>query len=180
MELKVIGNKFVDEKCKEIILKGASMNSPGILKYEENHDFLKDIKEINNFGFNSVRVPICPAYFMSKEKYFEEILDKIVNLTEELGMYCLLTYHGQGNPKKGLVREPKMLINGYKKYDADSKNVKDSIKKIVKRYGDKKHVLFEPLSAYFLEVTKENWEGFSTELLEEIRNHTDGVVVISF
>lgn len=177
-KLKVKKNKIVDSNGKEIILKGISTNSPGIL-IDEKHDFLQDIKEIKKLGANAVKVPICPAYFLSIENYFEEILDSIVSLTDELGLYCLLTYHAQGNPRKELVREPKMLINGYKKYDADSKNIKESVEKLVKRYGKKEHVLFEPLSAYFLEVSKDDWLGFSTELLGIIRKHTNNIVIIS-
>lgn len=178
-KIKVKGNKIVNSEGKEIILKGISINSPGILKYEENHDFLQDIREIKKLGANAVRVPICPAYFLSNENYLEEILDPIVSLTKELRLYCLLTYHGQGNPKKGLVREPKMLINGYMKYDVNSEKIKKSVETLAKRYGKEKNVLFEPISAYFLEVTKEDWLSFSTELLEIIRRYTNNIVIIS-
>ena len=178
-KLMVKENKIVNTNGEEVILKGISINSPGILKYEENHDFLQDIREIKKLGANAVRVPICPAYFLSKEDYLEEILDPIVNLAKELEIYCLLTYHGQGNPKKKLVREPNMLINDYRKYDADSENVKKSVEILAKRYGKEEHVLFEPLSAYFLEVTKEDFIGFSTELLKIIRKYSNNLVVIS-
>lgn len=178
-KLKVKGNQIIDFSGKEIILKGININSPGILKYEENHDFLRDIREIKKLGANAIRVPICPAYFLSTENYCEEILTPIVELTKELDLYCILDWHGQGNPVKGLVREPKMIINGYKKYDADPENVKKSIEILVKRYGKEEHVLFEPLSAYFLEVTREDWLIFSTELLEIIRKYSNNIVSIS-
>lgn len=178
-KLKVSGNKIVNTNGEEIILKGININSPGILKYEENHDFLQDIREVKKLGANAVRIPICPAYFLSKKDYVEEILDLIVSLCKEIDLYCLLDWHGQGNPVKGLVREPKMIINGYKKYDADPENVKKSVEILAKRYGKEEHVLFEPLSAYFLEVTKKDWLSFSTELLKIIREHSNNIVGIS-
>ena len=40
MKLKVEGNKIVNSQGEEVVLKGVNINSPGILKYGENHDFL--------------------------------------------------------------------------------------------------------------------------------------------
>src|SRR3989338_9209270 len=116
-KLKVSGNKIVNSKGKEIILKGININSPGILKYEEKHDFLQDIKEIKKLGANAVRIPICPAYWQSKKNYCEEILNPIVNLTKKLNLYCCLDWHAQGNLFTGETRDKgKDLINGFKKY----------------------------------------------------------------
>src|SRR3989344_3620940 len=96
--LNIEKNKIVDAKGKEIILKGVNINSPDILRFEENHDFLDDIKNIKKLGANAIRIPICPAYFQSKTNYCEDILDPIVSLCKKLKLYCLLDYHSQGNP----------------------------------------------------------------------------------
>ena len=176
-KLQVKDNKIVNSKGKEIILKGININSPCILKYEENHDFLNDIKEIKKLGANAIRVPICPAYFLSKKNYCKEILDPIVSLCNDLKLYCIILYHGQGNPLKKLVREPNMLINGYRKYDADAENMKKSVEILAKRYGSENHVLFEPTSAYFLEVTKNDWETFSKTLIEIIRKYSNNIII---
>jgi len=178
-KLKVEGNKIVNEEGEEVILKGVNINSPGILKYEENHDFLQDIKEIKKLGANAIRVPICPAYFQSVENYCEEILDPIVNLCNELELYCILDNHSQGNPIKGLTREPKILINNYKKYDANYDYVKNITEELVKKYGKEEHVIFEPISAFFLEVTKEEWISVSNKLSNLIRNYSANLIMIS-
>lgn len=179
MKLKIKGNKIINSSGKEVILKGININSPGILKYEEKHDFLQDIREIKKFGANAVRIPICPAYFQSKNNYCEEILDPIVSLCKKLNLYCLLDYHAQGNPVKGLTREPKLLINGFKKYDINYDVIKKATEILSKRYGKHDHILFEPLSAYFLDVTQEEYEKVSKELAKIIRKHSDNIIIIS-
>lgn len=177
--LKVDKNKIVDANGNEVILRGININSPGILKYKENHNFLEDIKQIKNLSANAIRVPICPAYFQSKKDYCETILDPIVSLCEELELYCLLDYHGQGNPEKGLTREPKMLIDGFMKYDANYNAAKSAAETLAKKYGKKIHVLFEPLSAYFLDVTQEEYQSISSELTQIIRKHSENIIIVS-
>lgn len=177
--LKVDKNKIVDAKGNEVILKGVNINSPCILKYEEHHDFLQDIRNIQRLGANAIRVPICPAYLQSKKDYCVEILDPIVALCKKLNLYCLLDYHGQGNPIKGLTREPKILINGFKKYDANFEAAQKAAETLAKRYGTQNHVLFEPLSAYFLDVTKEEYQTASKKLVSIIRKYSDNIVIIS-
>ena len=178
-ELKVKRNKIVDSNGNEVVLRGININSPDILKYEEHHDFLEDIKNIKKLGANAIRVPICPAYFQYKSDYCEDILDPIVELCKKLKLYCLLDYHGQGNPIKGLTREPKMLINGFKKYDAEYGAMKKAAYILAKRYGNQDHVLFEPISAYFLEITQKEYQTISKELAQIIREHSDNIIIIS-
>src|SRR3989344_3584622 len=154
LQLRVINNKIVNSKNEEVVLKGANTNSPGILKFEENHDILNDLSEIKKLRFNAVCIPICPAYYQSRANYCELLLDPIVRLSEKLGLYCLIDWHAQGNPIQNITREPSMRIEGYLKYDASNVVAERAAKELSFRYGSNTHVLFNPFSA-FLGTNKE-------------------------
>ena len=177
--LRIIGNQIVDESGSEVILKGININSPCILKYEEHHDFLDDIRAIKALGANAVRVPICPAYFQSREKYCEEILDPIVLLCKELDLFCILDWHGQGNTVTGETRQPDSLIEGYMKYDARPEIAHNAAKVLSERYGKDPHVLFEIISVFYLGINDEEWSRFASSLVETIRKYSDNIVLVA-
>ena len=172
-------NKIVTESGDEIVFKGININSPCILKYQENHDFLNDIKNIKEMGANAVRVPICPAYFQSRADYCEEILDPIVYLCKELELYCLLDWHGQGNPITGETRDPENRIEGYMKYDARPEIAKHVANVLSEKYGKENHVLFEVVSSLYLGITDTQWMQFSLEIISIIRKNSNNIVVAS-
>jgi len=177
--LKVIGNKIVNASGEEVILKGININSPGILKYEENHDFLQDIREIKKLGANAVRVPICPAYWQSKENYVSEILDPIISLTKELGLYCCLDWHAQGNLENGVTRDNgKDLIDGFKKYDAKQELAFGVLEKISKRHGHEENVIFNIFSMP-MDIENQNWVKISQKLVEKVRENTSNIIVVN-
>ena len=178
-KLKVKENKIVNEKGKEIIFKGININSPGILKYEEKHDFLKDIREIKKLGANAVRIPICPAYWQSNKNYCKEILDPIINLTKELKLYCCLDWHAQGNPYKNKTREfGNDLINGFEKYDAKKEVAFDALEIISKRYGKKEHVLFDVFSMP-IDIKNDDWRKIAQEFVNKVRKNTENIIIIN-
>ncbi|TSD03371.1 MAG: Endoglucanase [Parcubacteria group bacterium Athens0714_16] len=172
-------NKILNQSNNEVILKGVNINSPCVLKYQENHDFLEDIKNIKKIGANAITVPICPAYFQSRENYCEDILDPIVSLCKELNMYCLLDWHGQGNPITGETRQPGTLIEGYMKYDARPEIAKKTAEILAKRYGNESHVLFEILSALYLGINGKEWVEFASSIVSIIRKYSENIVVIA-
>jgi aryl-phospho-beta-D-glucosidase BglC (GH1 family) len=171
--------KIVDEDGNQIIFRGVNINSPCILKYEENHDVLNDIREIKKLGANAIRVPICPAYFQSRKEYLEELIDPIVSLTKELDMYCLLDWHGQGNPAEGETRMPENIIEGFMKYDARKEVALNFASMVSKRYAKEVHVCFEIISSFYLGMTSLGWKGFCEDVVNVIRKNTDAIVVLS-
>lgn len=178
-ELHVDKNKIFDSSGKEIILKGININSPGILKYEENHNFLQDIKEIKKLGANSVRIPICPAYWKLKENYISDILDPIVKLTKELNLYCLLDWHAQGNLERGITRDNgKDLIEGEKKYDANQSLAFSALEEISTRYGKENHILFD-LFSMPIDIENTNWKNISQKFVDKVRKNTKNILVIN-
>ncbi len=177
--IHIESNKILNQSGNEVILKGINLNSPCILKYQENHDVLDDIRQIKTLGANAITVPICPAYFQSRDTYCEDILDPIVSLCRELGLYCLLDWHGQGNPATGETRQPDALIEGYMKYDARPEVAKQAAEKLAQRYGSEPHVLFEIISASYLGVTDKEWLTFGSSVVNCIRKYSENIVVIA-
>lgn len=177
-KLKTEGNKIVNELGKEVILKGININSPGILKYQESHDFLNDIREIKKLGANAVRVPICPAYWQSVENYCEEILDPIVKLIKELDLYCVLDWHAQGNPFKNETREPVQLIEGYMKYDARKEVAFEALEKLSKRYGNEKHILFDIFSMP-IDIENGDWMNIAKEFVDMVRKNSENIIIVN-
>lgn len=178
MSLKVEKNKIIGADGKEVVLRGININSPCFLKFQENHDFLDDIRQIKKLGANAVSVPICPAYFQSRPSYCEEILDPIVKVCKDLNLYCVLDWHAQGNPVKNISRDQNNFIEGYLKYDANMGIAIKSAEILSSRYKNEPHIIFNPFSAY-LESDKNDYLEAVKILLRTIRNNTDLIVIIS-
>jgi len=177
-KLRVQENKIIDEKGREIILHGASINEPYTLMVQEKHDFLEDIKQIKAFGFNTVRVPISPAYWQSRDNYTEKILDPVIFLCREIGLYCVLDWHAQGNPLTGQTRRPDLLIEGFMKYDSKIELAENVLVKLTKRYSKENHVLFE-VFAMPNEITGEDWGGVILPIVKKIRETSDSLLIIN-
>lgn len=178
IKLKVKKNKIVDSDGKEVLIKGISTNSPGIL-IDEKHDFLQDIKEIKKFGANAVKVPICPAYWQSNANYCSEILDPIIELTEKLGLYCCLDWHAQGNASKNKTREfGNDLINGFEKYDANQKVAFSALETLSKRYGQKEHVIFDVFSVP-IDIENKDWRNISQKFVDRVRENSENIIVVN-
>lgn len=178
LKLRIEKNKIINTNGEEIILKGININSPGILKFQENHDFLEDIRQIKKLGANAICVPICPAYFQSIKNYCEDILDPIIQICKDLSLYCLLDWHAQGNPIKGTTRDPNNFIEGYLKYDASLDIAIKAAEILSSRYKKESNVIFNPFSA-FLESDKSDYLEATKILLKTIRKNTDSIVIIS-
>lgn len=177
-KLKVVKNKIVNEKGKEVILKGININSPCILKYEENHDFLNDIKEIKKLGANAVRIPICPAYWQFNKNYCEEILDSIVKLTKELELYCLLDWHAHGNPFLNETREPTLFIKGYLKYDSNKELAEKALEILAERYGKENHIIFETFCS-IVDLSWNEWKPIAQNFVNIMRKYTSSIICIN-
>jgi len=178
-KLKVEGNKIIDSNGEEIVFRGININSPGILKYEEDHDFLNDIKEIKKLGANAIRVPICPAYWQLKENYLSNILNPLVNLTKELNLYCCLDWHAQGNPYENKTREfGNDLINGFEKYDAKKEVALNALEIISKRYGKRKHIIFEVFGVP-TDIENNDWIEVSQKFVNKVRENTENIIIIN-
>jgi len=178
MKLRIEKNKIIDTDGREIVLNGININSPCILKFQENHDFLEDIRQIKKLGANAVSIPVCPAYFQSRDNYCEEILDTIIQTCKDLNLHCLLDWHAQGNPIKGATRDPKNFIDGYLKYDANLDIATKSAEILSSRYKNEPNVIFNPFSA-FLESGRNDYLEATKILLKIIRKNTDSIVIIS-
>ncbi len=177
-ELEVKGNKIVNLNGKEVLIKGISTNSPGIIM-DEKHDILQDIREIKNFGANAIKIPVCPAYWRSNENYCSEILDPIVDLTEELGLYCCLDWHAQGNPSKNKTRKHgNDIINGFEKYDANQEVALSALDTLSKKYGKKKHVIFDIFSMP-IDIENKDWREIAQKFVDKVRENSENIVIVN-
>ncbi|MFA5796928.1 MAG: cellulase family glycosylhydrolase [Candidatus Woesearchaeota archaeon] len=177
-ELKVVGNTIVNSDGKEVILKGASINEPYTLLIKEHHDFLDDLNHIKKFGFNTVRVPISPAYWQSKSDYIKKALDPIVSFTKKNGLYCILDWHAQGNPKTGETRNIDLVVEGFMKYDARNEIAESALVTLAKMYGKEKHVLFE-LFSMPNGITWQDWRETAKPWISKIRQYTKAILIIN-
>ncbi len=177
--LNVKGNKILDTSGEEVFIKGINTNSPCILKFQEDHDVLQDIREIKKLGANAVRIPICPAYFQSREDYCEELLDPIVALSKDLGLYCVLDWHAQGNPYTNKTREfGNVTIEGFEKYDARKEIAFIALDKISRRYGSESHVLFD-IFGMPIDIENKDWIEISQKFVNIVRENTDNIIFVN-
>jgi len=176
--LKVVGNKIVNSEGKQVVLKGASINEPYTLLIKEHHNFLDDLAQIKKFGFNTVRVPISPAYWQSRNDYAEKILDTIVSYTKKNGLYCILDWHAQGNPKTGKTRSIDLVVEVFMKYDARKEIAENALITLAKKYGKEKHILFE-LFSMPNDISWQDWRKTVTPWISKIRRHTKAILIIN-
>ena len=176
--LKVVGNKILDSDGKEVILKGASINEPYTLLVKEHHDFLDDLNQIKKFGFNTVRVPISPAYWQSRSDYMKKVLDPIVSFTKKNGLYCILDWHAQGNPKTGETRSIDLVVEGFMKYDARNKIAENALVTLAKTYKKEKHVLFE-LFSMPNDIGWQDWRNTVKPWISKIRQYTKAILIVN-
>ncbi|MBI2003933.1 cellulase family glycosylhydrolase [Candidatus Pacearchaeota archaeon] len=177
-KLIVNKNKIVNEKGKEVILKGACLIDPALTLNRDNHFSLKDLKNIKDFGFNTVKIVIVPSMFQSRKDYCKEFLDKIVSECKKIKLYCWIDWHAHGNPLVGETRSPEILDDGFMRYDSKKEVALDAWKTLSKRYGKEEHVIFEifanPLCSNWNE-----WKEVAEELIKEIRKYSDNIISVS-
>ncbi len=177
-QLEVQQNKIINKKGEEIILHGASINEPYTLLVQEKHDFLEDIKQIKEFGFNTVRIPISPAYWQSRNNYIEKVLDPIVLLCKEIELYCILDWHAQGNPLTGETRRPDLLVEGFMKYDSRIELAEKVLVGLTQRYSKEYHVLFE-IFAMPNVISGEDWSRAASSFAKKIRENSEAPLIIN-
>lgn len=177
-KLMVLGNKIINEEGKEIILKGACLIDPALTLKRDNHFSLKDLKNIKEFGFNTIKIVIIPSMFESEKNYCKKFLDKIVIECKKLGLYCWIDWHAHGNPLTGETRSPEILDENFMRYDARKKVAIKVWKTLAKRYGKEKHVIFE-IFANPLGPKWDEWKKVAEELVKIIRKFSKNIISVS-
>ena len=65
------------------------------------------------------------------------------------------------------------------KYDARPVAAFNAAEVLAKRYGKEPHVLFEMLSAYYLDIAGEEWSSFATLTTRIIRKYSENIVIVA-
>lgn len=105
-QLRVEGNRFVDEAGETVVLRGVSFSDPDRLEKagQWNRAYFEAAKAWNA---NVVRFPIHPAAWRERgEESFLRLIDQGVAWAGELGMYVIIDWHSIGNLRTGLYQNP--------------------------------------------------------------------------
>lgn len=176
--LKVKGNKIINNKEEEVIIKGACMVDPALVLKRDHHSSVEELKKIKKFGFNTVKIAISPSMFEAEEDYCERYLDPIVKECKKLDLYCWIDWHAHGNPVSDKTRLPELLDEGFMRYDARKSLALKAWRELSKRYGKETHILFE-IFANPLDATWDEWKKIAEELVGEIRKVSESIISIS-
>jgi aryl-phospho-beta-D-glucosidase BglC (GH1 family) len=136
---------------------------------------LKDIKE---FGFNTVKIVIVPSMFEAEKDYCKKFLDPIVKECKKLNLYCWIDWHAHGNPVTGETRSPEILDGKFMRYDARKSLALKTWNTLSKRYGKEEHVIFE-IFANPLGPNWDEWKKTAEELIEKIREFSNNIISVS-
>jgi len=129
-KLQVINVQLCDEAGNPVELNGLFLRA---LKNESR--FINDEcfnKLANEWKIDIIRIPFMSASWYSEpsyigNQYYEQLIDKAIQLSEKYGIYCIIDWHvlGDGNP---------ML---------HAKKAWDFFRRLSFQYGAKKHVIYE-------------------------------------
>ena len=95
--IKVDGNRFLDENGRTVIFKGLSISDPDKIE-KDGHWGRKHFEVIKSWGVNLVRIPVHPISVRQRGIYeYIKLLDDAVDWCSELGMYIIIDWHSIGN-----------------------------------------------------------------------------------
>lgn len=95
--IRVKGNKFIDEDGKTFIFRGVNIADPDKLVKENQwqKSLFDELK--NNWGVNSIRLPIHPRAWRSRgQEDYLKLIDQAVVWANELDIYLILDWHSIG------------------------------------------------------------------------------------
>ncbi|MCY1633497.1 glycoside hydrolase family 5 protein [Marinifilum sp. D737] len=101
-KLKVVGRQLCDENGSVVQIKG--MSSHGL--YWFAHCMNRSSMEVlaKNWKVDAVRFALYPKNYKDNPAYYTRQVDELVEIAEELGLYCIIDWHAMdsGNPNKVL------------------------------------------------------------------------------
>lgn len=193
--LHISNNSLVISSGKKLILRGVAIPDPYRISQEDDYDINQILKDIHGFGANVVRVTLKPSIWQAIPDYLTNYIDNVVDACEKLKLYCILDWHAIGNPIKNETRLKKeYFFNKENKiffdYEVDLALAKNAWESISKRYGNKKHVLFEIFNEPApnekaiprMELSALYWDDWKKEiikLIEIIRKNSNNIIIVS-
>jgi endoglucanase len=162
--LQTSGNQFETPEGKRVDLRGVSLCSL------EWHKPLEQIKAAaETWKPNIIRLPVQPREWVKTPplKYLQNRLDPAVKLCGELGLYCIIDWHG---------------IHDWD--DAEkTKNLENFWKIVAPRYATNKNIIYEVFNEPVgpSEKSEENWLKFRKEMqvwVDSIRTAAPHTVIL--
>jgi endoglucanase len=184
-----VKNNLIFEGNTAMVLRGMAIADPVRLNGRAK-ELLKDIVD---FGANTVRIPIVPGLFQIDNEYLEKNIDELVFECKRLGIYCILDWHAIGNPIKGETRMKEHYFEKegarFYEYESNINICKNAWSVISKRYRQENHVIFEifnepapgendiphmQLSALFWE----DWKKEAENIIDIIRENSKNLILV--
>ncbi|RZJ13262.1 MAG: glycoside hydrolase family 5 protein [Rubrivivax sp.] len=174
-EVKVQGNRLVDESGRTVVFRGVNIGDPDKLarqgKWSKAH-----FAAAKSFGSNIVRLPVHPIAWRSRgSDDYLKLIDQAVVWANELDLYLIVDWHSMGNITKELYFHPM--------YVTSKQETREFWRTIAARYAGLATIavyeLFnEPTIAggRLGEVDWQEWKAFNEELISMIYAHDRHVI----
>jgi len=123
-ELRVVGNKLLNKEDKEVWLQGVNVDS---LQWNARGERVmrSAIVAMEDWKANTLRLPIQEKFWFGRDpsqkdegKAYRELVDHIVNLAANRGVYVMLDLHRFRAPKKDHIDFWKEVATKYKNHPA--------------------------------------------------------------
>lgn len=114
--IRVVGNKFVNQKGDTILFRGLSISDPDKID-RQGHWNKGHFDKVKEMGTILVRIPVHPVAWRERtpEKYLE-LLDQAVEWCTDLGMYIIIDWHSIGNLGMELFQDPMYITSKTETY----------------------------------------------------------------
>ncbi len=168
--ISVMGNQFVTESGKTIVMRGLDTSDPDKLSNEGRWN-IPYFREMKNWGANVVRFPVHPSAWRKQgEENYLKLLDKGIDWAKELGLYVIIDWHSIGNLRSELYQNDM--------YDTSKKETFRFWRTMAQRYRDNTTVAFfelfnEPtlMGGKAGTCTWAQWKELNEEMIEIIRGY---------
>lgn len=176
-EIRVQGNRLVDDSGQTVILRGVNIADPDKLvkqgKWSKAH-----FEAAKSFGANHIRLPVHPIAWRSRgAKGYLKLIDQAVVWANELDLHLIVDWHSMGNVTQELYFHPMYVTN--------KQETREFWRTIAARYAGLATIavyeLFnEPTinSGKLGEMDWQAWKAFNEELISIIHAHDKNIVVL--
>lgn len=158
-KLKLVDRQLSSEKGEAVQLKG--MSSHGIYWFAHCMNRSSMTELANKWKVNAVRFALYTKNYKDNPEYYTNQVDELVDLAEELGLYCIIDWHVMepGNPNEVL------------------EDAKVFWEHMSKKHAGKDHVVYEICN----EPNKTSWEEvkkYANVIIPLIRKNDKETVIL--
>ncbi len=165
--IRVQGNQFIEENGKPFIFRGVNITDPDKLQKQKQWQKGIFIELAENWGVNSIRIPVHPIAWRGRGKMeYLKLLDQAVVWANDLGIYLIFDWNSMGYLPTEQFQHPI--------YDTTIKETRDFWRTIAFRYQGIATVaiydLFNEPTTIRNSLGRRNWSEWK-ELNESLIDH---------